>query len=582
MEHINFFSHERVSDRLILFNEGYSMVHRFTIGCIIGDEKIMIVDAGLGMVDDFRSYIESVVGTDKPFVLVCTHCHPDHVGSAIQFEDRYVSHLDLHDPRTPGFAFSDEQRLADLEDFALESRVAIDYCREHMLRNNLCDFKDIRDGDIFDLGGVQIEAIAVPGHSAGSMAFYNRTENYCFTGDAINTDVHLKKLDRQGFRDYKRTMEHFIERVDEGVTLYPAHLPMPMTLDIARNLVQICDDLVNGRNIRQDPMGETIFRGRQNNRAIRMHYVNNTCIVYNRDILNGDGLAHFRPTADLNFYSHEKWTDRIYTVTINFSMVHRITLMVVIGDDRVMCIDSGHGIDYKLVEYIRENIAGYDKPMFMACTHVGIDHAGGAIQFNEYYIHSNDWEALERSMPRAKRLEDCQPFSLYNREFYEYTKDNMCQPPDPANLRELTDGMVFDLGGIRVECLFTPGHSKGHTAFLIRDAGICFTGDAMNIDTHLKALDRQGMLDYAAMLDGFVARVDEDTMIFSSHLNRPHDMSVPRNIREACLEIAEGKTEDDPPGEAIQKHLTAFNNPAIKMHYHGNCCVVYDSAKMTD
>ncbi|MCC8100952.1 MAG: MBL fold metallo-hydrolase [Clostridiales bacterium] len=581
MEHINFFSHEKISDRLVLLNEGYSMVHRFTIGCIIGDEKIMIIDAGLGMVDDFRQYIESVVGTEKPFLLACTHLHPDHVGSAIQFEERYCSHLDQDNPNTRDFAFSTERRFSDLQDFALDSKVAIEYCREHMIQDNRCEFKDIKDGGIFDLGGVKIEAIAVPGHSAGSMAFYNREENYCFTGDAVNTDTHLKKMNLDGFRQYKKTMENFISRVDEKVTLYPAHLPMPMTIEVAKNLVQICDDIVEGRNIDRDPMGETIFHGRQNNRSVRMHYVNNTCIVYNRDFANEGRKTPVVPSENLNFYSHEKWTDRIYTVTINYSMVHRITLMVIIGDEKIMCIDSGHGIDYELINYIR-TFAGQDKPIFLACTHVGIDHAGGAIQFDEFYIHKNDWASLERCMPRAKRLEDCQPFSLYNQEFYEYTEKHMCEAANLDNLRELKDGDIFDLGGIQVECIFTPGHSKGHMSFYMREANIAFTGDGMNIDTHLKALNRQGMRDYVKMLEHFMSLVNEDTMIFSSHLNRPHDMSVPRNIAAACQEIADGDTKFDPPGEAIQKHLASYNNPAIKMHYHGNCCVVYDSSKMTD
>lgn len=577
MDYINFFSHEQISDRLIIFNEGYSMVHRFTIGCVIGDEKIMIIDAGLGMTGDFRRYIESVVGKDKPFLLACTHLHPDHVGSALQFDERYCSHLDQNNPEQTAFAFSNEGRLADLKDFALESKIAVAYCKEHMIRNNSCEFKNIKDGDIFDLGNVRIEAIHVPGHSEGSMAFYNSEENYCFTGDTVNTDVHLKKLDREGFRRFKRTIENFISRVDENVTIYPAHLPMPMTIQIAKNLVLICDDLITGTNISCDPMGETIFRGRQNNRSLRMHYINNTCIVYNRDCLNSDGKTPVRPTKDLNFYSHEKWTDRIYTVTINYSMVHRITLMVIIGDNKILCIDSGHGIDYKLVKYIR-GFAGYEKPIIAACTHVGIDHAGGCIQFNEYYIHKGDWPSIARSLPRAKRLEDCQPFALYNQEFYEYTKNHMCVPPDPADLREIKDGDVFDLGSIRVECIFTPGHSKGHMAFFIREANIAFTGDAMNVDTHLKGLNRDGLREYARMLNRFMAIVNEDTMIFSSHLNRPHNISVPMNIAAACLEIAQGQTVSDPPGEAIQKHLTAFNDPAIKMHYHGNCCVVYNSA----
>lgn len=279
----------------------------------------------------------------------------------------------------------------------------------------------------------------------------------------------------------------------------------------------------------------------------------------------------------LEFYSHEKWTDRIYTITVNPSMVNRITFMVIAGDERVLCIDSGHGIDLKLRPYI-ERLVGADKPILLACTHVGIDHGGGAIQFDEYYVHKADWPSIERSLPRDKRLEDVQPFAIYNEEFYEYTKENLCEAPDPAKLRELKDGDVFDLGGIRVECIHTPGHTPGHMAFYCREANIAFTGDAMNVDTHLKKLNRQGFRDYADMLEDFMKKINEDTILFSSHLNRPNQLRVPRNIAAACREIAAGQTYGDPPGEAIQKHLPSFNNPDIKMHYHGNCCVVYNSA----
>ena len=48
------------------------------------------------------------------------------------------------------------------------------------------------------------------------------------------------------------------------------------------------------------------------------------------------------------------------------------------------------------------------------------------------------------------------------------------------------------------------------------------------------------------------------------------------NIMAAGMESANGQTYGDQPGEAIQQHIGAFHNPNIKMHYHGNCCVVYN------
>ena len=571
MAYMNFLSHEQFSDRLFILTEGYSMVHRFTIGVVVGDKKILVIDSGLGMHGDLRRYIENLVGTDKPILCACTHGHLDHVGSACLFDEAYCSLKDFapgkNDP------FDPIRRYCDVVDFSLESNLVSDYCKKHMIRDNRVQFRDIQDGDVFDLGGVQIEAIAVPGHSDGSMAFYNREENYCFTGDAINTDTHLKRMDLEGFKAYKKTMENFISRVNENVTIYPAHLPLPMTIDVAKNLVAICDDLIDG-NVDRDPPAEGIFHSRKNDRNIRGHYINNTCIVYNRRLI---GKTTPVKLEDICYYSHEKWSDRVYTVTINYSTVNRITLMVFLGDEKVLVIDSGHGLDNKLRKYI-EGFAGSDKPMLCAMTHIGIDHGGAASLFDEIYMHKNDIAKLP--MSKMKRYIDVQPFSNYSTEFAEYTYLNMLDPTYPEQCREINDGDVFHLGNLDVECIFTPGHSTGHMAFYCASENVCFTGDAMNVDTHLKAMSRQGMVEYVDMIQNFMNRVRPDTVTFATHLNRPHAMRVPRNIQAACLEIAQGQTYGDPPGEAIQQHIGAFHNPNIKMHYHGNCCVVYNTATL--
>lgn len=567
MAYMNFLSHEQFSDRLFILTEGYSMVHRFTIGVIIGDEKILVIDSGLGGHSDLRKYIENLVGTDKPIICACTHGHLDHVGSACLFDEAYCSLKDFgpgkNDP------FDPMRRYCDIIDFSLESNLVMDYCKAHMIMDNHVEFKDIQDGDIFDLGGVQIEAIAVPGHSDGSMAFYNKAEKYCFTGDAINTDVHLKRLDKEGFRQYKKTMENFISRVDPDTTLYPAHLPLPMTMDIPKNLVQISQDLADGK-VAQDPPAEGIFHARKNDRNIRGHYYNNTCIVYNRGLISS---GKFNP-LDACYYNHEKWSDRIYTVTINYSTVNRITLMVFIGDEKILVIDSGHGFDGKLRKYI-ESFTGTDKPMINAMTHIGIDHGGAAALFDEIYLHKLDIEKLY-NMSKEKRYIDVQPFSNYSTEFAEYSYHYMLEQYDPKDVKEVKDGDIFHLGNLDVEAIFTPGHSVGHMAYYCASENVCFTGDAANVDTHLKSMTLQGMKDYVAMLQHFMDRIQPDTVTFSSHLNRPHGMRVPKNIMAACMEIANGQTYGDQPGEAIQQHIGAFHNPNIKMHYHGNCCVVYN------
>ncbi|MEO1775566.1 MAG: MBL fold metallo-hydrolase [Pseudomonadota bacterium] len=45
--------------------------------------------------------------------------------------------------------------------------------------------------------------------------------------------------------------------------------------------------------------------------------------------------------------------------------------------------------------------------------------------------------------------------------------------------REMADGGVLDLGAWQVEALHTPGHLSNHLAFVLRDRGVVFTGDAV-------------------------------------------------------------------------------------------------------
>jgi glyoxylase-like metal-dependent hydrolase (beta-lactamase superfamily II) len=206
------------------------------------------------------------------------------VGSAKLFDEAYVSHKDW--PARADFALNKAQRLEDLDAFALGSPEVIGYCEKHILDNSDSLFKDIPDGTVFDLGGVHIEAIAVPGHSDGSMAFYNREDKYVFSGDAINTDVHLKKMTKQSFAQYIDTLQNFLKRVEDDVKIYPAHLPLTMNTEIVRNLIAVCEDIVTGKT-EGDPPGETIFTKRNNNPAIRMHYVGNTCVVYNEELARG-------------------------------------------------------------------------------------------------------------------------------------------------------------------------------------------------------------------------------------------------------------------------------------------------------
>lgn len=273
-----------------------------------------------------------------------------------------------------------------------------------------------------------------------------------------------------------------------------------------------------------------------------------------------------------NFCSHEKVSDHVYVVTENNSRTHRFTIGVVVGDEKILVIDSGLGMNGDLRHYI-ESFTGTDKPMICACTHGSSHHVGAACLFDEAYLNSRDYPLLGHAFDPETRFSDLAVYGLFNDEVMEYGRSHMVDNTDTM-FKHVDEGDVFELGGVQVYPIRTPGRTEGHLAYHIPMEKIAFCGDAVNIDTHLKTLDNQGILEYRDMLYRLLSQVGDGITIYAGHLNRGHKTNVLKNLAIACEEVAMGKTAGDIPGETY--FLKDTGNPSIRAHYHGNCCIVYD------
>jgi glyoxylase-like metal-dependent hydrolase (beta-lactamase superfamily II) len=307
MTYLNIFSHTQLSDRHYIFTEGYSHEFRFTIGVIVGTEKVLVIDAGMGMTRDLRRYIESVVGSDLPIICSVTHGSIDHAGSAMLFDERYCCRRDEWMLLTQ--AFKTEKRMNDIVGFGLGSPEMIEYGREHMLDSEGTQFQWIDDGYLFDLGGVRIEVIAIPGHSNGSVAYFDREGGYCFTGDGINSPaIQVHNLDLyyntpehrmalppflgitadtpvlpygECFAVYANVIRRLIDIVGPDVTLYSGHNPLPQTIRTAQHVVAACEEIAAGKIV-NDPPADSLFDYQKNTpqKYHRVHYFGNIGIVY--------------------------------------------------------------------------------------------------------------------------------------------------------------------------------------------------------------------------------------------------------------------------------------------------------------
>jgi len=103
------------------------------------------------------------------------------------------------------------------------------------------------------------------------------------------------------------------------------------------------------------------------------------------------------------------------------------------------------------------------KPRFIINTHGHIDHTGAdnklaSLYDIPIYISSDDTGVLN---------DPTDNLALLLGEKYEEVKD----------LKQLKDGQVLDLGGLKLEVLSTPGHTKGSVSILVDDK--LFSGDLL-------------------------------------------------------------------------------------------------------
>ena len=148
----------------------------------VGESRALLYDTGYGL-GDIRAAVETVTGL--PLDVVLSHGHADHASGAYQFEKAYLHEKDFaiyREYMTEDFRRETLKGLAELpEGFDAEAYV----------RAGAGTIEPLKDGEIFDLGGLTAEVIEMPGHTAGSVGILLREAKIMLCGDAASSHIWL-------------------------------------------------------------------------------------------------------------------------------------------------------------------------------------------------------------------------------------------------------------------------------------------------------------------------------------------------------------------------------------------------------
>jgi len=239
---MNIYEVNRLSATLIGIGERCSQYLVNAMYLVIGKERAALVDTGLGLTGDLDKFVRKF--TDLPIVVLNTHADPDHIGSNALFED---IHLSSRDATLIPWAMGLEARLGDLPSMTGGNTELCGYAKTHIAPEKRFAYTDISDGERFDLGGgCVLEAIATPGHSQGSLCFFNRNEHYVLTGDTIVPYPWLW-LDRCApLAEYAASVRRFKAIVGVGPAMYCGHSIEALSPLVVDDLVVGCEELIAG------------------------------------------------------------------------------------------------------------------------------------------------------------------------------------------------------------------------------------------------------------------------------------------------------------------------------------------------
>ena len=174
---------------------------------ILGKTRALLIDTGYGY-GDLKSMVRSL--TDLPLRVVNTHCHIDHAGGNYLFQGntRVVDEREIRlqtifsigiNPYEENVyrLYQTEQKPLVIQKILREKSPEEypwpqDFDKEKYLEYKECKFDALQDGENIELGERKVKVIFLPGHTMGSVVFFDEQTGTLFSGDNISNSLWIQ------------------------------------------------------------------------------------------------------------------------------------------------------------------------------------------------------------------------------------------------------------------------------------------------------------------------------------------------------------------------------------------------------
>ena len=242
-----FFKARRIYDNVTLIT-GLGGEQSFLIE---GSDKALLID-GLSGVGSLKAFVREL--TELPVTLVNTHGHVDHIGADFEYKEVYIAPEDI--PLM--YAHSDmEMRLGFAKSGAMFAPLPTEPKLSDVTVPGPVNTLPMKDGDIFDLGGVKLDVIAVPGHTRGTVVFLDRDRRIVYSGDACNRNTLVYGEESASIEEFKESLLHFKEFQPAFDGLWGGHGGAMEQPEIIDSAIALCDEIMAGTDDAVEAVGFT-------------------------------------------------------------------------------------------------------------------------------------------------------------------------------------------------------------------------------------------------------------------------------------------------------------------------------------
>jgi len=202
---------------------------------VTGAERACLLDTCNGF-GNIRSCAEAL--TNKPVFVILTHGHLDHAGGAGLFPEVWMNPADL-----PVFRKHSDMGFR-CRDLSISTGRTV--CSRDLVPEFTGRLQPLTDRQRFDLGGLTIEMIAVPGHTPGMMCVLLKEDRTILFGDACGVAVMLFDEFSSCVSAYRKSLLNLQKYEPRYDTVYRNHGTFVSPKILLENVIACCDRILAG------------------------------------------------------------------------------------------------------------------------------------------------------------------------------------------------------------------------------------------------------------------------------------------------------------------------------------------------